>query len=511
MSEWRCFIEMQMLTFPLFFQLVLEPLVVTMETKKRGKYAADQPEESRSNGTTMNGTSQSAVSSSERLKNENVNISGIPGLSINILGTFMLLWPPLFVWYFWLACNSYQCSLGSLGHDFKTRFQDGTVLKFVRKNIPEVTSEAIVVFTCWMVLQVVLYLVLPGRKAKGNPTPAGNALPYNCNGMNAWLVTHALFIAGVKLGYFKMTIVYDHWGALLVLANIFGFSLTIFSYIKASVAPSHKEDRCFSGSFFYDLFMGVELNPRIGDFDFKLFFNGRPGIVAWTLINLSFAAKQYENLGYVTNSMVILNILQAFYVIDYFLNEVWYLRTIDIAHDHFGFYLAWGDMVWLPFMYTLQAVYLVYNPVNLPLWAAAGVFMLGMAGYFIFRSANSQKDYFRSQIKKTGKCVIWGKPAVYIPAEYSTSDGEVKKSCLLASGWWGISRHFNYVGDLMNSLSYCLACGVNHMLPQFYFVYMTILLVHRAFRDDVKCNQKYGQFWKRYCKKVPYKIIPYVF
>jgi hypothetical protein len=27
-----------------------------------------------------------------------------------------------------------------------------------------------------------------------------------------------------------------------------------------------------------------------------------------------------------------------------------YLRTIDIAHDHFGFYLAWGDVVWLPFM-----------------------------------------------------------------------------------------------------------------------------------------------------------------
>jgi 7-dehydrocholesterol reductase len=37
-------------------------------------------------------------------------------------------------------------------------------------------------------------------------------------------------------------------------------------------------------------------------------------------------------------------------VVDFFINEDWYLRTIDIAHDHFGFYLAWGDVVWLPFM-----------------------------------------------------------------------------------------------------------------------------------------------------------------
>jgi 7-dehydrocholesterol reductase len=35
--------------------------------------------------------------------------------------------------------------------------------------------------------------------------------------------------------------------------------------------------------------MGIELNPRIGKlWDFKLFHNGRPGIIAWTLINFSF-------------------------------------------------------------------------------------------------------------------------------------------------------------------------------------------------------------------------------
>lgn len=45
---------------------------------------------------------------------------------------------------------------------------------------------------------------------------------------------------------------------------------------------------------------------------------------------------------------------QAIYVLDFFWNEAWYLKTIDICHDHFGWYLGWGDCVWLPYLYTLQ-------------------------------------------------------------------------------------------------------------------------------------------------------------
>lgn len=46
------------------------------------------------------------------------------------------------------------------------------------------------------------------------------------------------------------------------------------------------------GSILYDIYMGIELNPRFGKlFDIKLFTNGRPGIVAWTLMYVPYHTR----------------------------------------------------------------------------------------------------------------------------------------------------------------------------------------------------------------------------
>lgn len=57
--------------------------------------------------------------------------------------------------------------------------------------------------------------------------------------------------------------------------------------------------------------------------------------------------------------------MEAIYVLDFFWNEAWYLKTIDICHDHFGWYLGWGDCVWLPYLYTLQ----VTQDENIKTWS----------------------------------------------------------------------------------------------------------------------------------------------
>jgi 7-dehydrocholesterol reductase len=268
---------------------------------------------------------------------------------LTVLACFLLLaLCPIFVIYVWSSCTNFNCEILTPAQTILQNLSLGTLKAFA----PAPTIKGFGIFFGWLGFQALLYVVLPGKIGYGQRTPAGHLLPYVVNGLLAWFVTHALFI-GVSLqtGWYKLSIIHDYWGPLLVAANVYGYGLAIFSYVKAHYFPSHPNDRKFSGSIIYDFFMGIEFNPRFGKyFDFKLFHNGRPGIVAWTLINFSFAAAQYNEIGYVTNSMLLLNWLHLVYVLDFFYNEDWYLRTIDIAHDHFGFYLAWGDSVWLPYM-----------------------------------------------------------------------------------------------------------------------------------------------------------------
>jgi 7-dehydrocholesterol reductase len=422
---------------------------------------------------------------------------------------------PLFVLYVYISAFYFDFSLRE---PFQALFSHDISWEEILSKATLPTLYAAGLFSVWLGLQVVLSLIpdsvhrfIPafhGGDCLGSVTPAGRRLNYNINGFQAWLISHALFILGTFVfGWFSPTIIFDNWGALLWIANLMGFGLAIFAYIKANRFPSSLNDRKFSGNKLYDFFMGIELNPRIGLLDLKLFFNGRPGIVAWTLINFSFAAEQYVRYGHVTNSMILVNILQALYVLYFFWNEAWYLKTIDIHHDHFGWMLAWGDCVWLPYMYTLQGLFLVFHPVELSTAHALLVLAIGLIGFYIFASANMQKDKFR---QSDGRSLIWGKKPESIACQYTTEDGTIRESKLLVSGWWKITRHMNYTGDLLLSLAYSLACGTLYVLPYFYFVFLSILLIHRCIRDEKRCKDKYGEKWNEYTQRVPYRLIPYV-
>jgi hypothetical protein len=72
------------------------------------------------------------------------------------------------------------------------------------------------------------------------------------------------------------------------------------------------------------------------------------------------------------------------------------LTTMDITTDGFGFMLAVGDLTWVPFVYSLQARYLVFKPVELGPLPAAGVLGLNLLGYYVFRDANGEKNDFRN-------------------------------------------------------------------------------------------------------------------
>ena len=69
---------------------------------------------------------------------------------------------------------------------------------------------------------------------------------------------------------------------------------------------------------------------------------------------------------------------------------------MDITTDGFGFMLAAGDLTWVPFVYSLQARYLVFNQNVLGNPAAATVLAVNGLGYYIFRTSNNEKNDFRN-------------------------------------------------------------------------------------------------------------------
>ena len=85
-------------------------------------------------------------------------------------------------------------------------------------------------------------------------------------------------------------------------------------------------------------------------------------------------------------------------------------------------------------------------------------------------------------------------------------------------GWWGVARHFNYSGEIIQALALSLPgllvgpTVFQRLLPLLYPVYYVVLFVSRQMDDDEVCRRKYGErCWDEYTKLVPYRIFPGVY
>uniref|UniRef100_A0A8B9YT32 Delta(14)-sterol reductase TM7SF2 n=1 Tax=Bos mutus grunniens TaxID=30521 RepID=A0A8B9YT32_BOSMU len=258
-------------------------------------------------------------------------------------------------------------------------------------------------------------------------------------------------------------------------ATLTAFIFSLLLYLKALLAPASALAPGGTQAISFTTFSWDGSSTRICSFDFKYFCELRPGLIGWVLINLALLIQELLYVG----------------------DALWYeeavLTTMDIIHDGFGFMLAFGDLAWVPFTYSLQAQFLLYHPQPLGWKAPDHLLMLSPAvGYYIFRGANSQKNTFRKNPSD---------PRVADLETISTATGRR----LLVSGWWGMVRHPNYLGDLIMALktpspqgcSTCCPTSTSSTSP---------LLVHREDRDERQCRQKYGLAWHEYCRRVPYRI-----
>ncbi|XP_038643439.1 delta(14)-sterol reductase TM7SF2 [Scyliorhinus canicula] len=358
--------------------------------------------------------------------------------------------------------------------------------------------DAFLLVLGWFGLQAALGLLPVGKVTQGMQLRDGTRLAYRINGLHSFVATSLLLGLGL-LGGLRLSSVHDRCVQLAFASTVASFALSVFLYGRSLGVPeSALAPGGNSGNPIYDFFIGHELNPRVGSFDLKYFCELRPGLIGWLVINLAMLMKESELRGSPSVAMVLVNCFQLLYVLDALWHEEAVLTTMDIVNDGFGFMLAFGDLTWVPFTYSLQAHFLVSHPRDLAGTTAAAIVLLNALGYFIFRRANSQKNTFRRDPSD---------PRVAGLETIPTATGRQ----LLVSGWWGLVRHPNYLGDLIMALAWSLPCGLAHALPYFYVSYFTVLLIHREARDEHLCRRKYGSAWSEYCKRVPYRIFPYVY
>ena len=421
-----------------------------------------------------------------------------------IVPLFLMICCPLSVLLVWHINIDFQGSVLAF-FNFITKQGVFHVLWQIWQPVILGTTSAWKIILIFMVAQLLLMRIIPGKRVTGPETPKGNTPVYKDNGFSCFLITLVLFyFCSFHFALFSPTIIYDNFAGILGALNIFSLMFCLMLYLKGRFAPS-SSDNSATGNIVFDYYWGTELYPRVFGWDIKQFTNCRFGMMSWSLIIISFAAKQAQLTG-LSNSMIVSVCIMMVYIVKFFYWESGYLRSMDIMHDRAGFYICWGCLVWVPGIYTSPVLYLVNHPIHFPPIIASLILLLGVTAVMLNYFADAQRQKVR---RTNGNCLVWGKEPALIHARYIDQRGVEKQSLLLVSGWWSVARHFHYVLEIALAFFWTLPALFVNFLPWFYVIFLTALLIHRAYRDDARCAAKYGKYWEQYCNAVPNKIIPF--
>jgi len=238
----------------------------------------------------------------------------------------------------------------------------------------------------------------------------------------------------------------------------------------------------------------VDLNPTWLGVDLKMFMY-QPSLIGVNLLVVSFANAQHDLYGAITPQMGCLLAFWWAYLFTHYVKEEFMLSTWDVIAEKFGMMLVWGDLVYVPFLYSLPCWWVVDQTVPFSLWQSVALGFLYLASVWVFRQANWQKERF----KRKPSATIWGKKP------------ELVGGRLLASGWWGVGRKLNYTGEVGVYVCFALTAGFEHPWPYLLPLSLIVLLAQRAARDDRRCLAKYGEAWTTYCARARFRMIPFLY
>lgn len=328
--------------------------------------------------------------------------------------------------------------------------------------------------------------LLPGPVRQGQPLRDGTRKSYRLNGFLMLCVLALLVGAGNFTGVLPLVRAHQLFWPLLVVANIFAIVHTGWLF-----ARGHKKSDKGVG---HDLWFGPELNPELWGIDLKMFAY-LPSLMGLWVLNWSFAAAQYAELGHLTTRMALYEAFFTIYIFNYFQFEYGMLHTWDVIAENFGFMLVWGDYVVVPFFYCICGWYMLRNTAPMPTVEVVALALMFAFGFWLFRGSNEQKH----QYKENPARAIWGKTP------------ETVGGRLLVSGFWGIGRKLNYTGELMVYFSWTICTGFASVVPYLLPFWLVCLFTHRAWRDEQRCHAKYGALWEEYCRRARFRMIPFVY
>lgn len=225
---------------------------------------------------------------------------------LKTLGTLALIGTtPFIALYYYIITTQFDGSMSAFYNLYKEQGFGA-----IRDLWQWPTQEAAQYVAAFGLIQAALQLLVPGKPYHAPITPKGNKPVYKGNGVQCYLITIALLFAGWHYGVVSPGRVYDIFGHILSTLNLLALTLCFFLMIKGYVAPS-SSDSGSTGNIVLDFYWGTELHPRFGKyFDVKQWTNCRMGMMGWAVLVFCFAIKQYESVGFVTNSMAVSVILQ---------------------------------------------------------------------------------------------------------------------------------------------------------------------------------------------------------
>jgi len=340
-----------------------------------------------------------------------------------------------------------------------------------------------------------LNAILPGRWVTGYVTRKNSdaKIKYHLNGIYVFLV---IVIIWFLLGFFEIIpfdylYIYRWYG----LAGAFTLGVLLSLAVVLPYSPVRK-------SFLADLFTGRKENLQLcrGRVDMKMWLY-LLGATMLELNVLSYSAHHWMTFGDQSSAGIFLSAaLITYFIIDYLIFEEVHLYTYDLFAERVGFKLVWGCIVFYSYFYSI----FLWSTVDLPdpktpAWLLAIYALIFFTGWLLARGANMQKYFFKRNPQKP---FLWFKPE-------TITDGS---NVLLVNGFWGASRHINYLGEIFMATGIILCTGYPALIwPWLYPLYYILLLFSRQWDDDKRCALKYGELWETYRKKVPWRIIPYIY